>query len=295
MTPSSDHVRGLAITGLGGLALTFDIPLLRLGGGDAWSVVLLRAACTFAVIGLVWLFLKRTGRRPPPLFCGRTMQAVTLLYALTGLAFMLAVFVTPTANLVFILALNPMLAALMGRVFLGERLRPQTLAALLVMILGVFLIVRDGLAAGNVEGNLLAGFAAITLAAAITVSRTSDQPMGFTNVAASLITVLAAGVVIMWRGTGFHVEAPFWVVLDGALMMPVALFCLYSGPKWLPGPEVAMFYMLETVLAPVWVWLIFAETPTPMTLTGGAILLAALLAHTGWQILRSRVPHHVAD
>ena len=251
-------------------------------------MILLRSACTFAVIGLFWLVLKRAGRNPPALFSGRTMQVVTLLYALTGLAFMLAVVVTPTANLVFILALNPMLAALMGRVFLGERLKPETLAAMLVMILGVFLIVQDGLAAGNIEGNLLAGFAALTLAAAITVSRTSREPMGFTNVVASLITVLAAAAVLVWKGNGFHVETPFWVVLDGAVMMPVALFCLYSGPKWLPGPEVAMFYMLETVLAPIWVWFIFAEKPTPMTLVGGMILLAALLAHTVWQIVRAR-------
>jgi drug/metabolite transporter (DMT)-like permease len=48
-----------------------------------------------------------------------------------------------------------------------------------------------------------------------------------------------------------------------------------------------MFYLLETVLAPIWVWIVFAETPTSQTLIGGTILILALLAHSLWQ-MRSR-------
>jgi len=44
-----------------------------------------------------------------------------------------------------------------------------------------------------------------------------------------------------------------------------------------------MFYLLETILAPIWVWLIFAEAPTNMALAGGAILILALGAHSLWQ------------
>jgi len=45
-----------------------------------------------------------------------------------------------------------------------------------------------------------------------------------------------------------------------------------------------MFYLLETVLAPIWVWIVFAETPTTQTLIGGSILILALLAHSLWQM-----------
>jgi len=72
------------------------------------------------------------------------------------------------------------------------------------------------------------------------------------------------------------------------VVMPIAFFCLASGPKYLSAPEVAMFYLLETVFAPVWVWLVFAEVPTRNSLIGGAILIVALLAHSVWQISNSR-------
>jgi drug/metabolite transporter (DMT)-like permease len=50
-----------------------------------------------------------------------------------------------------------------------------------------------------------------------------------------------------------------------------------------------MFYLLETVLAPIWVWLIFAETPAPMTLVGGGILVAAIAAHSVWMVRRKSI------
>ena len=49
-----------------------------------------------------------------------------------------------------------------------------------------------------------------------------------------------------------------------------------------------MFYLLETVLAPIWVWLIFTEVPTTNSLIGGLILVVALVAHSVWQLLDGR-------
>jgi drug/metabolite transporter (DMT)-like permease len=44
-----------------------------------------------------------------------------------------------------------------------------------------------------------------------------------------------------------------------------------------------MFYLLETILAPVWIWIIFAEAPSRMTLIGGSVMMVALASHSLWQ------------
>lgn len=286
MTAESDHIKGLAITGFGGMVLTFDIPLLRLGDGESWSVIFLRSVCSIVVLLVVWWLLKRFGRNPPPLIHGRIGWIVCGLYALTGLCFLLAVFLTPTANLVFILALNPMLAALFARIFLGERLRRETLIAMVVMAAGVYIIVSGGMSAGSLAGNLLAMGAAASLAAALTVSRASGEDMGLSAVMSSLFLIAIAGVMVLING--YHIADPVWIVIDGAFLLPVTMFCLATGPRWLTGPEVAMFYLLETVLAPIWVWMIFAEVPERHTFIGGAIVLTALVTHTAVQIARNR-------
>ena len=86
--------------------------------------------------------------------------------------------------------------------------------------------------------------------------------------------------------TGSTSTAPWWIIFNGAVVMPISFFCLANGPRYIFGPEVAMFYLLETVLAPVWVWLIFAETPSRNALIGGTILIVALVAHSLWQLNR---------
>jgi hypothetical protein len=70
---------------------------------------------------------------------------------------------------------------------------------------------------------------------------------------------------------------PGWLMLNGLIVIPVAFWCLATGPKYISGPEVAMFYLLETILAPVWMWLIFSEAPTRLGLIGGAIIVTRLL------------------
>lgn len=75
-------------------------------------------------------------------------------------------------------------------------------------------------------------------------------------------------------------QSPGWALLDGLVMMPVAFWLLATAPRFLPAAEVGMFYLLETVLAPVWMWMIFREVPSTATLLGGTLIVGALLAHS---------------
>src|SRR5262245_9460115 len=143
------HRRGLAITGLGGLALSFDIPLIRSAGGDVWSLLAVRSLSTFVIALAAWLVINRVFGRKISLLPGKTGLVVGLFYGINSCTFLLAVFNTSTANVVFILAFTSMFAALLSWVFLKERPSNATLTTMLVMVLGVGLIVQDGLESGH--------------------------------------------------------------------------------------------------------------------------------------------------
>ena len=285
--PETDHAKGLLLTAVGGMALTFDIPLIKLAAGDSWSILMIRSGATFLAALLVWsIWRALSGKSVPPLIPGKAGLAVAALYAVSAATFITAVYTTSTANLVFILAFNTMFAALLSWLFLGERPKPATFLTMLAMIAGVAIIVSDSIGSGNLFGDLMAACSAFLIASAITITRATGRDMGFTALVAVLLPCLLAAVMVGRQG--FHVEAPGWIVFNGAVVMPLAFFCLATGPKYISGPEVAMFYLLETVLAPVWVWLIFAEQPTPRSLLGGSILIVALVAHSVWQIRAGR-------
>ena len=285
-SPLSDHSKGLLLTAIGGLVLTVDIPLIKLANGDAWSILLLRSASTLIATAIFWLIWRAVSSNAPVLVPGKAGLAVTALYGIGSICFLSAVYHTSTANLVFLLTFNTMFAAVLSWIFLKERPRPATLAAMAAMLVGIVIIIGDGIAAGNFFGDFLALCSSFCIASAITITRATGRDMGF---AALVAVVLPCSVALLMVGQGgFRVEAPWWIIFNGAIVMPVAFYCLATGPKYISGPEVAMFYLLETVLAPVWVWIIFAETPSDRSLVGGAILTTALLAHSLWQLHQGR-------
>ncbi|MGM4980526.1 MULTISPECIES: DMT family transporter [Rhizobium] len=277
----SDHRKGLLLTTFGGLALSMDIPLIRLSSGDVWSVLSARSLATIVVALTVLVIIRRVTGSLRSVLPGWLGLPVGLFYGLTTITFLLAVYYTTAANVVFIIALNPMFTALLSWIFLKERPALSTFVTMAVMLLGVGLIVGDGMEGGHLLGDALSVLASFSIACAITIGRASRRDMGFASLLSAVIPA-AAGLYHLVP-SGFSIDQPGWILLDGAVLMPLSFWCLATGTRFLSAPEVAMFYLLETILAPIWVWLIFAEAPTNMALAGGAILILALGAHSLWQ------------
>ncbi|MEL6920068.1 MAG: DMT family transporter [Pseudomonadota bacterium] len=276
----TDHAKGLLITFIGGMILTIDIPFIIAAGGEVWSVLFLRSGCAAIAALVLWVGWRAINRNAPPLIPGWQGVTVAAIYGIAAIFFTAAVFYTSAAKLVFILAFNSMFAATLGWLILGERPLRVTVVTMFVLVGAVALIVSDGLESGTWVGDLCAICASFLLSVAITLTRRSGRDMGFAPMIGGVIPVSVAGVILLTSETGFQIEAPIWIILNGAIILPAAFWCLATGPKYITGPEVAMFYLLETVLTPIWVWLIFKEAVTGRTLIGGTIIVIALAAHS---------------
>jgi drug/metabolite transporter (DMT)-like permease len=290
---AAHHRRGLLITGLGGLALSFDIPLIRSSDGEVWSLLAVRSLCTFAVAIVAWVILNKVLNRKIALVPGKAGLLAGLFYGLGSFTFLLSVFNTATANVVFIVAFTSMFAAVLSWIFLRERPANATLVTMAIMVFGVGLIVNDGLKSGNFFGDAMAVCSALMLASAITVSRASGKDMGLVPLATAIFPCVIG--YMLSPAQGLQIAHPGWIIFDGLFMIPLAFFCLATGPRYLSAPEVGMFYLLETILAPIWIWLTFNEVPTQNTLIGGAILILALVGHSLWQMRQKSAGNHDAS
>lgn len=286
----SPHMKGVLITFLGGLALSFDIPILRLADGNVWSILFMRSILTVCVALVALLAFRIVRGKIPRLVPGLPGVAVAALYAASTVFFMLSVFNTTSANVAFILAFNPMFGALLSWLFLGEKPRRATFIAMAAMTLGVLIIVSNGLESGHVWGDLSAAASALAIAGALTYSRASKQDFGFTPIVAAILPAIIGGLMV--ANVGYSVNVPFWITLNGLFLTPFAFWALAIGPKYLSAAETGMFYLLETVLAPVWVWLVFSEEPPVATLIGGGIILVALVWHSTHTMRREEIPPH---
>jgi drug/metabolite transporter (DMT)-like permease len=278
---------GMALALFGGMVLSFDIPLIRLADGDVWSVMTVRClGVGLAGITLYALarFLKWDGLR---FDFSRPALLASAAYTITSITFICAVFLTSTANVVFILAFTGMFAALLGWLMNGERPAIATLLTLGATVVGVLLIVGDGLTSGRWTGDFLALVTSFLLAAAITITRRHDLDLRINVLAANVASSAFSGLMMLLSAQTY-IHAPEWSLLNGLIVIPLSFLCLAYAPRLLFGPVVAMAYLLETIFAPIWVWFIFKESPTTMTLIGGSIMLSAILAHGVWELRQAK-------
>lgn len=276
---------GIALALLGGLLISIDIPVIRLSQSDPWFYTVARGVGLAVVLGLVIKFGKRFTESPVNPFNDKDFVEIGILYGINTILFTLAVFNTSTSNLVFILAFNPMLAALFAWWFIGEKPKLITWTAIILTMIGVSIIVSDGFEQGSWLGDLAALGVATVLALSLVKARKSGKDLSLSGCLGGMISALfALPLAIVY--SSFPGE-PQWVFLNAFILVPLTGFALMLAPRYIPAPQVAIFYLLETVLAPIWVWLIFSEIPTNKTLLGGLIVLIAIAGHSIWQLMES--------
>lgn len=281
---------GLLITTLGGLLFTLDLPLLRLAASDKWTLIFARGMFLFLAITGVWYFLRRFNGGKAPYIAGAAGLAVIATNTLANITYIGAIVETSAANVVFITALIPVISAMLSHIFLGEHVRGWTWAATMVAFLGVAIIVWDGVGAGKVFGDLLALVSACCTAGAFTIIRASKKNVATSLAVGSLVSALVAFIFFdvspasLLAPASFGVPGWIWVALNGLVAIPLASTLIANGPRFLPSADVSMFFLLETVFTPVWIWLIFAEAPTRTVLIGGLIVILTLAAHSCWRL-----------
>lgn len=276
---SNKQTYGIALGFVGGFVISFDIPVIRLADSDPWFTLFVRGACLALIFAVIWL-LRRQGRSAGTRRIDRDHLVVGITYGIGNIFFTLSVYLTSTASLVFILAFNSMIAAVMSWLIIGERPAAATVAAIAATILGVVIIVAGGLGQGSGPGNITAVLCSTTLAYALVRSRQSGKDMSLApGIGGVVAAAFALPFVLAYSRMPGAIE---WLLVNGLIVTPVANFCLALAPRFIPAPQVAIFFLIETVLAPVWVWIVFAEEPSRQTLLGGSIVLSAILAHSLW-------------
>ncbi|MEO0329634.1 MAG: DMT family transporter [Pseudomonadota bacterium] len=273
---------GILLALIGGLSISIDIPMIRLAEANPWVTMLMRGIGLSSVLGLILIFGRKYTDTPTNPFDDRNWVEIGVLFGLSSIFFTISVFHTSTANLVFILAFNPMLAALLSWWMFGERPDFVTWLAIVLTIVGITIIVAGGVDSGALFGNLTSLATAFLLALSITRSRQSGKDLSLSGCLGGMVTALFA---LPLAYANFEMPTyPMWLFINVFVLVPISGFSLTLAPRFIPAAQVAMFFLLETVLAPVWVWLIFAEIPTNATLIGGMIVLLTVAGHSFWQV-----------
>lgn len=281
--PQSTHVqtvdmRGAILVAASALAWSFGGTIDRfIDAPDTWVVVFWRSiwAASFLIVFLV----VRDGRNAPNAFkqMGWPGLVVALCFMTASISFVLAISLTSVANVIVINATVPLAAALIGRIFLGERISGITWMAITAVIAGVLIMVSDAAGIdGALKGNLLALLITFVFALATVVTR---RHANVRMTPAVITATTLAAMIAATQTTDFAVSSHdmTWLFAFGALNLGLGMALFVTGARLIPAALAALLGTLETVLGPFWVWLVHDEVVSTRTVIGGAIVIGALI------------------
>ena len=248
-------------------------------GADDWTISFWRGV--FLVTALLALLAVTERGRMVQVFAraGWRGLASGLCFGVMMTGFMLALARTSVANVMMLMASAPFFAALLAWAVLGERPRTAVWVAMAAAAGGVALMVAGDLGSGAFAGNLFALIIAAAAAVNIVVLRRARS--------VNMIPAIAIGgmfAALVSLPFANHVGAAginlFLIFLLGVVQLGAGAILYVLGARHLPAAEVTLIAMLESVLSPLWVWLILDETPKQHVLLGGALVLGAVIALT---------------
>ena len=256
---------------------TAGVVTRQVENASAFELVFWRSLFAFVFVALVLLVLRRN-----PMRMGWPGALSGALWGVMFTAFMIALALTTTANALVVMSLSPLLTTMLASAVLRDPVPAGTWIAAATAALGIawmFGSDLDAHSARDLTGMLVA--AAIPVASAINVVtlRAASAKLDLrpaVMLGGALSCLLALPLALPLQATPRDIAL---LAFLGVFQLALPCLLLVLASRVLLAPEIALIGLLEVVLGPLWAWLGAGEVPARATITGGAIVLAALIVN----------------
>jgi len=284
----SNQQKGSFLAFVGVMFITPDSLFIRLSNIDTWSLLFYRGAIPFIVvlIGLI-LFYKKNFFNA--LFkIGLAGIFYVISFSICNITFIISIQNTNVANTLIMVAMAPMLSAILAAIFLKEPTNKETWVAIFVTFFSVTFIFYDSIQIGNIVGDLFGFVTALGLAINANLARfAKDRDL----VPSAVIGKLVVAIFAFFFVENFDLVAADKIIVPLMCIMCVAIpFVLVTiAPRYISAPEVNLFFLLEVILGPIWVWLIIKEQPSVQTIIGGIVIIITIALHSFLALKKTQI------
>ena len=286
MSNLSTQQKGSLLAFIAVMFITPDSLFIRLSSIDTWGMLFYRGAIPFAVtlIGLL-IFYKKNFLKA--LFAiGYPGIFYILSFSICNITFIISIQNTNVANTLVMIAMAPMLSAILGAIFLKEIPDYKTWVAIIITFIAVAYIFHDSIELGNFYGDIFGLITAFGLACNAVLARFAKER---DLVPSAVIGKLCVAIFAFYFVDSFALVDKDIIFIPLMCIMCVAIpFVLVTiAPRFIPAEEVNLFFLLETIIGPIWVWLIIKEQPSVEAIQGGLIIIATIAIHSFLKLKRS--------
>ena len=275
----TDQQKGSLLAFVAVMFITPDSLFIRLSSIDTWGLVFYRGIIPFFTVFFGMLLIYRLNFFKILMTSGIHGIIYVITFSITNITFVVSIQNTNVANTLVMIATAPMLSAILGSIFLKEPPDKKTLISIIITFLSVIYIFFDSLKLGNFYGDILGFITAIGLAVgAVTIRSAKSKNL----VPAAVVGKLLVATFALLFVENFALINQDMIIVPLMCILCVAIpFVLVTiAPRFIPAAEVNLFFLLETIIGPIWVWLIIREQPSVETLFGGVVIIITIAIHS---------------
>ena len=275
----TDQQKGSLLAFIAVIFITPDSLFIRLSNVDTWSLVFYRGIIPFFAVFLGMLLIYKLNFFKILFNSGYHGIIYIGTFSITNITFVVSIQNTNVANTLVMIATAPMLSAILGSIFLKEPPDKKTWISIIITFFSIIYIFNDSLKLGNFYGDILGFITAIGLAVgAVTIRSAKTKNL----VPAAVIGKLFVAAFALFFIESFILKDKDLIIVPLMCILCVAIpFVLVTiAPRFIPAEEVNLFFLLETIIGPIWVWLIIKEQPSIETLQGGLVIITTIAIHS---------------
>ena len=279
MKSLTDQQKGSLLAFVAVMFITPDSLFIRLSNLDTWGLVFYRGIIPFFTVFFGMLLIYKLNFFKILFSSGFHGMIYITTFSITNITFVVSIQNTNVANTLVMIATAPMLSALLSAFFLKEPPDRKTLISIIITFFAIIYIFFDSLKVGNFYGDILGFITALGLAVgAITIRSAKTK---------NLVPAAVVGKLFVASFALFFIESfkltdkdLFIVPLMCILCVAIPFVLVTIAPRFIPAAEVNLFFLLETIIGPIWVWAFIREQPSVETLHGGIIIIVTIAIHS---------------
>ena len=275
----SDQQKGSLLAFIAVMFITPDSLFIRIANVDTWGLVFYRGIIPFFSVFLVMLINYKLNFFKILFNSGIHGIIYVCTFSLTNITFVVSIQNTNVANTLVMIATAPMISAILGSLVLKELPDKKTWISIVITFAAIIYIFFDSLKLGSFYGDILGFITAIGLAVGAVTIRSAKTK--------NLVPAAVVGKLLVAMFALFFIESFLLIDKDIIIVPLMCIICVAIpfvlvtiAPRFIPAAEVNLFFLLETIIGPFWVWLIIKEQPSLETLEGGLVIIATIAIHS---------------
>ena len=286
MNNLSDQQKGSFLAFVAVMFITPDSLFIRLSNVDTWGLVFYRGMIPFFTVLIGMLIVYKSNFFNMLFNSGYHGLIFITTFSITNITFVVSIQNTNVANTLVMIAMAPMLSAILGAIFLKEIPDRKTWIAIGVTFVAAVYIFYDSLQLGNVYGDILGFITGLGLAInAVTIRSAKKKNL----LPAAVVGKLCVAIFAMFFIETYSlVDRDLFIIPLMSIMCVAIPFVLVTiAPRFIPAEEVNLFFLLETIIGPFWVWMVIKEQPSIETIQCGMVIILTIAIHSFLKLKKS--------